>query len=140
MTVLSYSPMQWVFWYDKPSDYAGEPEIEFFERVPVVWDDTKVLHGKIGAYASLARRSGSDWFIGTITDSEARSLELSLKFLKPGVKYIAHIYSDDPSAPTRTKVRVDTKPVDSRTILKVDLSASGGQAVWIEAAAPRVSR
>jgi alpha-glucosidase len=140
MTVLSYSPMQWVFWYDKPSDYAGEPEIEFFERVPVVWDDTKVLHGKIGAYASLARRSGSDWFIGTITDSEARSLELSLKFLKPGVKYIAHIYSDDPSAPTRTKVRVDTKPVDSRTILKVDLSASGGQAVWIEAAAPGVSR
>jgi hypothetical protein len=32
MSVLSYSPMQWMFWYDKPSDYAGEPEIEFFER------------------------------------------------------------------------------------------------------------
>jgi alpha-glucosidase len=133
MGVVSYSPMQWLFWYDKPSYYEGEPEIEFFERLPVVWDDTKVLHGKIGVHASLARRSGSDWFIGSITNSEAREMEISLNFLKPGLQYTAHIYSDDPSAATKTKVRVDTKPVNSRTVLKVDLRASGGQAVWIEA-------
>ena len=66
MAVVSYSPLQSIFWYDKPSEYHGEPEIEFFQHVPTVWDDTKVINGEIGKFATIARRSGDDWFVRTI--------------------------------------------------------------------------
>jgi alpha-glucosidase len=99
--------------------------------VPTVWDDTKVINGEIGKFATIARRSGDDWFIGTINDNEPRELKLPLNFLNAGKNYVAHIYSDDNSIPTRTHVAVETRPVDSLATLDVPLQAAGGQAVWI---------
>jgi alpha-glucosidase len=131
MAVVSFSPLQFIFWYDRPSDYHGEPEIEFFRHVPTVWDDTKVLNGAIGKYATIARRSGEEWFVGTINDREPRTLKVPLDFLDPHRRYLAHIYSDDDSVPTRTHVAVKTLPVDARTVLGVPLRPAGGQAVWI---------
>jgi len=131
MAVVSYSPLQWIFWYDRPSMFGGEPEIEFFQHVPTVWDDTKVINGEIGKFATIARRSGDDWFIGTINNREPRELKVSLAFLDGGKKYTAHLYSDDQSVATRTKVGIETRAVDSRTILNVPLRAAGGHAVWI---------
>ncbi|MBP8304677.1 MAG: glycoside hydrolase family 97 C-terminal domain-containing protein, partial [Phycisphaerae bacterium] len=133
MAVVSFSPLQWLFWYDRPSQYNGEPEVEFFRRVPTVWDDTKVIHGEIGQYATIARRSGEDWFMGTINNSQARPLQIPLTFLTPGKAYTARIYFDDPTVQTRTQVGIKTQPVDARTVLDVPLLAGGGQAVWIEA-------
>jgi alpha-glucosidase len=131
MAVVSYSPLQWIFWYDRPSMYNGEPEIEFFRQVPTVWDETKVVNGKIGQYATIARRSGDDWFVGTINSSEPRQLPVPLTFLAEGRKYTAHIYSDDDTVTTRTKVGIQTRPVDAKTTLDVPLHAGGGQALWI---------
>jgi alpha-glucosidase len=131
MAVVSFSPLQSVFWYDKPSDYHGEPEIEFFQHVPTVWDDTKVLAGEIGQYAAIARRRGDEWFVGVINDDEPRALNLSLAFLDPGRKYTAHIYADDPSVPTRTHVAVTTRLVDGKTLLNVPLKPTGGEAIWL---------
>jgi alpha-glucosidase len=131
MAVVSYSPLQSVLWYDRPGMYQGEPEIEFFRHVPTVWDETKVINGEIGKYATIARRSGADWFIGTVNDSDPRQLTLPLDFLARGGQYLAHIYSDDDSAPTRTHVSVETRPVNSLTTLEVPLKSAGGQAVWI---------
>jgi alpha-glucosidase len=131
MAVVSYSPLQWIFWYDTPSLYNSEPEIEFFHQVPTVWDETKVINGKIGEYATIARRSGDGWFIGTINDSKERDLQIPLSFLAPGKQYVAHIYSDDDSVATRTKVGIETRAVDSTTILDAKLKSGGGQAVWI---------
>jgi hypothetical protein len=131
MAVISYSPLQSIFWYDRPDMYHGEPEVEFFQQVPTVWDDTKVINGEIGKFATIARRSGDDWFIGTINDNEPRELKLPLNFLNAGKNYVAHIYSDDNSIPTRTHVAVETRPVDSLATLDVPLQAAGGQAVWI---------
>jgi alpha-glucosidase len=135
MAVMSYSPLQWIFWYDRPSMYSGEPEIEFFRQVPTVWDETKVVNGKIGQYATIARRSGDDWFVGTINSSEPRQLQVPLAFLAEGRKYIAHVYADDDSVTTRTKVGIQTRPVDAKTALDVPLHAGGGQALWITTAA-----
>ena len=81
-----------------------------------------------------ARRSENDWFVGTITNDCARSLELSLNFLPKGVKYIATIYSDDSTATTKTKVRVEKEKVDASTVLKIKLVAWGGQAIWLRIA------
>jgi alpha-glucosidase len=131
LAVVYYSPVQTVFWYDKPSDYRGEPEIEFLKHVPTVWDDTRVLQGGIGKYITTARRSGADWFVGTITNDSARTLRVPLGFLSPHQKYTAHLYTDDPSVPTRTHVRVETREVDDHTVLDVSLLPSGGQAIWL---------
>jgi alpha-glucosidase len=131
MAVISFSPLQWLFWYDRPSDYHGEPEIEFFEKVPTVWDDTRVLQGEIGEFASIARRNGDDWFIGTINNGQPRELKLPLNFLAPGKEYTAHVYVDDDSVATRTKVGVETRTVNSATVLAAPLKAAGGQAIWL---------
>jgi alpha-glucosidase len=131
MAVVSFSPLQWIFWYDTPDEYQGEPEIEFFRKVPTVWDDTKVINGRIGQYATIARRSGNDWFIGTINNSEPRRLQVPLAFLVEGRKYVAHLYSDNNSVAARTKVGLETREVDSATTVDVPLVAGGGQAIWI---------
>ncbi|MFB3825175.1 MAG: glycoside hydrolase family 97 catalytic domain-containing protein [Bryobacteraceae bacterium] len=131
MAVVSFSPLQWIFWYDRPSMYNGEPEVEFFRRVPTVWDETRVVHGRIGRFATIARRSGREWFLGTINNSEPRELDIPLSFLAEGESYTARIYADDDAVQTRTKVGIETRPVTSRTTLKARLRPGGGQAVWI---------
>lgn len=143
--VCFYSPWQFLYWYDRPfaapSDKGGagnsrhligdEPELEFFDRVPTVWDDTRVLQGRIGEYAVIARRSGDEWFVGAMNANQPRTLEIPLEFLNAGRKYAASIYSDDPAAPTRTHVRIDRLEADSATVLQADLTARGGQAMHL---------
>lgn len=132
MAVVSFSPLQWIYWYDKPGEYNDEPEIEFFRKVPTVWDETQVINGRIGEFATIARRSGKSWFVGTINNSQPRQLQIPLDFLDEGSEYTASIYYDDESVTTRTNVGIKRRPVDSKTILDVSLTAGGGQAVWIK--------
>jgi alpha-glucosidase len=131
MAAVYYSPLQTLYWYDKPSAYHGEPEIEFFEKIPTTWDETKVLQGEIGQYITTARRSGEDWFVGTMTNNDARRLRLPFDFLTKGKKYMAKIYSDDTTVTMATKVKVETRKVNASTVLTVSLLPSGGQAIWI---------
>lgn len=134
LPVIFYSPLQYMFWYDKPSDYGGEQEIEFWDALPTVWDDTKVLAGEIGKYVTVARKSGVNWFVGSVTNTEPRELKISLTFLEKGKEYEATIYYDDPAVNTQTHVGIEKRKVDSSTSLIVKLSASGGQAVLIKPA------
>jgi len=143
--VCVYSPWQFLYWYDRPprspSEKGGaggskhligdEPELEFFDHVPTVWDETHVIHGQIGQYAVIARRSGRQWFIGCMNADEPRTLEVPLDFLAKNERYTAHIYRDDETVPTRTHVRIERRPVDAKTVLTVPLSAKGGQAIRI---------
>jgi len=143
--VCFYSPWQFLYWYDRPqaspqktggaggaeTGIGNEPELEFFDHCPTVWDDTKVIHGSIGEYAVMARRSGDKWFIGCMNSGRPRSFNVSLEFLDAGSKYIAHLYSDDPTVPTRTHVRIERFVVDRDTELKMAVSAKGGQAIRI---------
>ena len=131
LPVIYYSPLQYMFWYDTPDKYEGEPEIEFWDALPTVWDDTKVLAGEIGKYVSVARRSGQNWFLGTITNTDARELKLRLSFLDKHRDYEAVIYSDDPTVNTRTHVGIQKIKVNDTTELIVKLPASGGQAALI---------
>ena len=131
LPVIYYSPLQYLYWYDKPEDYQGEPELAFWDVLPTVWDDTKVLTGEIGKYISVARRSGDKWFIGSITNTEARELNISLSFLEKGKTFEATIYFDDPKVDTRTHVGIRKIKVDSNTELNIKLSPSGGEAILI---------
>jgi len=130
LSVVMYSPFQFLFWYDKPAAYENEPEIEFFEKVPTTWDETQIADGVIGKYITTVRRSGKDWFVGSITNNDARTLTLSLDFLEEGIKYNASIYSDDLSLTTRTKVAIKRKIVDNNQTLDMVMPAKGGQAIW----------
>jgi len=123
--------LQTLFWYDKPSNYHGEPEIEFFKQVPTVWDETIVLDGKIGQYATIVRRNGDDWFIGAINNNQERHVQIPLTFLPPGKDYVANIYSDDDTVQTKTKVGIERRTVNRSTKLDVLLRAAGGQAIWL---------
>ena len=131
MTVISYSPVQSVFWYDKLSAYQGESEVRWFEQVPTVWDDTRVVAGEIGLYAAEARRSGTDWFVGIVNGMNAREMTLPLNFLNPGRRYEAELYTDDASIQTRTHVRIATQKVTSSTVLTLPLLDSGGAGIHI---------
>lgn len=132
LAVVAYSPLQFLYWYDKPEDAQDEPELEFFDNVSTVWDDTKVLDGEIGKHVTIARRKANDWFVGTVTNTEQRELKIPLTFLTPGKKYQANIYYDDPASKVRTKVSIKRITVTSKSVLDAKLIASGGQAVWIK--------
>ncbi len=145
--VCFYSPWQYLYWYDRPTnsynyvnggnDMITEvPEMEFYDYLPTVWDETRVLQGNIGQYAVLARRAGAQWFIGAMNANSTRTFNVPLSFLTPGQKYIANIYSQDPSVPTRTHVRIDRLVLDSAAILTMTLDASRGEAVRLLPANP----
>jgi len=131
LAAIYYSPIQTLYWYDKPSQSDNEPELEFWDRIPTAWDETKVLQGVPGEFISTARRKDDNWFVGTISNNEARTVQLKFDFLPKGQPYTASIYSDDDGVPTKTKVRVEKRVVRSETVLEVKLKASGGQAVWL---------
>lgn len=130
-TVCLFSPLQFLYWYDRPSNIGDEPELEFFNNVPTVWDETKVLYGKIGEYGMIARKKGDDWFIGGINGTNARTLRVTFDFLDPEKKYSAKIYSDDPAIDTRTHVRIDSMAVDNGSVLPVSLKANNGVAIQV---------
>jgi len=128
LAVVNYSPLQLLYWYDQPSSYRGEPEIAFFDRVPTVWDDTRVIVGKVGEAVSVARRSGEDWYMGTITGDAAATLSLPLAFLETGRRYRAHLFENGDG---RAAVRQRIEEVDSGSVLTASLPAAGGQAIWL---------
>jgi len=121
----SYLPMV----CDYPADYEGQPGFEFIKAVPSNWDETKVPTAIPGQWATIARRSGEDWFVGTINSTIARTITIPLGFLRPG-RYEATIYSDAPDAATNpnhlvTSVRI-VQPGDS---IEASLISGGGQAI-----------
>ena len=68
MGVIVYSPAQFLFWNEKLDPCHERLELEFWKDIPTTWDDTKVLKGEIGKYAVIARKSGTSWYIGGITN------------------------------------------------------------------------
>jgi alpha-glucosidase len=131
LSVVYYSPLQFLYWYDTPDRYGGEPELAFFDKVKTVWDDSRAIGGEIGEYVIIARRSGSEWFVGAITNNEARSIDIPLDFLEPDKRYTATVYYDDDKATTRTKVGVKRMTVTGKSTLSANLLPSGGQAITI---------
>jgi alpha-glucosidase len=142
--VCIFSPLQFLYWYDKtvpegkenelgakPNYLGNEPELEFFDDLPTTWDETKVLYGKIGEYGIIARKKDNEWFIGGINGKMAKDFGLKYSFLTPGVKYIAKIYSDDASVNTRTHIRIDSIDIDYQSEYVARLGSNRGIALHI---------
>lgn len=126
LTVIYFSPLQYLYWYGKPEHYPDREEISFWKNLPTVWDDTKVVEGTPGQWVSVARRKGNDWYLGTITNTEARKASVPLTFLASGKTYTAEFHEDDGTG----KIRKTVRKVTAKDQLPVNLLASGGQAVF----------
>jgi alpha-glucosidase len=130
--VVLWSPMQMAA--DLIENYEGHPAFQFIRDVAVDWERTVVLDGRVGDYVVVARQArGSDeWFIGAITDEQARTLEVPLSFLQPGHRYVAEVYADGADADWLTNplpVEITRRDVDADTSLTLRLAPGGGQAI-----------
>ena len=128
--VIYESPLQMLS--DSPSNYMKEQETtDFIVNIPVVWDDIVGLDGKVGDYLLLARRSGSEWFVGALTDWTSRDMELNLSFLPAG-EYIMEIFQDginaDKYAGDYKHLKTSVKSGDK---MKIHLAPGGGWAARI---------
>ena len=135
--VVLYSPLQMAA--DLPENYEGQPAFQFIRDVAVDWDTTIVLDGQIGDHVIVARKQKARdaWFLGAITDEEARTFDVPLSFLPAGRAYVAEIYADGPGADWRDNplpVAIRRQNVDAGTTLRIEMAPGGGQAVRIRPA------
>ena len=129
-SLVFYSPLQTIFWYDKPSFYHGEPEMEWFEHLQTVFDDTKVLDGAPGENITMARRKGQEWFVAAMTNNEGSEEEIPLTFLDKEKNYLACIYTDGgEKIKTSTQVKCTYLLVNASQTMKFQLKPSGGAAI-----------
>jgi alpha-glucosidase len=137
-TICIYSPLQFIYWYDRPAGKKNNPnnegvinevaELDFYDRLPTVWDDTKVLEGQIGNFATIARKKGGEWYVGSLTNL-ARNVKIDLQFLDKNKSYTAYIYKDDASLTTLTRIAIEEKKVDYRTVLSFQIKNNNGLAI-----------
>jgi alpha-glucosidase len=110
---------------DSPSNYAREPEcMEFLAKVPSVWDETLPLGAKVGEWLMTARRSGQDFYVGAMTNEEARDLTLDTSFLPEGA-WEARIWQDGINA-DRVGIDYRKRTVAVRPGQKLDLHLAPG--------------
>lgn len=130
MYVVYESPLQMLC--DSPSNYDREPAImEFLSPVPTTWDLTKVLNASISHYVTVARKKGSDWFIGSMTNWTPRDFDLKLDFLDAG-NYALTEYADGVNADTyASDYRKSSRQVKSSDLITIHLAPGGGWAARI---------
>jgi len=131
MFVVYYAPMQMLC--DAPTAYEKYPDIlAFLADVPTTWDDTHALDGKIGEYVAIARKKGTDWYIGAMTDWSERDIILDLSFLDEG-SYQATFFTDGVNANRDAEdYQMKKYEVDGSSKIKVTLKSGGGVAVRLE--------
>jgi alpha-glucosidase len=130
--VVIYSPLQMAA--DLPANYEGQPALKFIEDVSTDWEETRVLNAEIGQYVTTVRkdRNSSDWYLGSITNEDKRTLEVKLDFLKPGKTYTATIYQDGKDADMTTNplpIDIFQKDVEATSTLILTLAPGGGTAI-----------
>ena len=133
--VVIYSPLQMAA--DAIENYEGQPALSFIENCPTTWSQTLVPNGEIGKYITVVRkeRGGDRWFIGSITNEEARNLDVALGFLDEGAAYRAIIYEDGPEADYERnpyEMTIRQIKVAKGDVLHLHLTRSGGAAIRIE--------
>lgn len=116
---------------DSPENYKGQEAVEFLKKVKTMWDDTRVLNGQIGEFITTARRSGNEWFIGSMTNSETRTMEIELNFLGAGT-YKMVAFEDAPDAAINAEnVMRTTRTVAKGDKIQLRMAPGGGFAAYL---------
>ena len=131
--IVLYSPGHMAA--DLIENYEHQPAFKFIEDVPTNWERTLVPHAAMGRYVTYVRqeRGTDNWYVGSVTDAEARNMDLALDFLGDG-KYTAIIYEDGPDADYRNNpypMTIRRQDVDRSTVIHLHLASGGGAAIQI---------
>jgi alpha-glucosidase len=135
--VVIYSPLHMAA--DLPENYLRHLDaFQFIRDVPTDWERSRTLSAQIGDYIVVARqqRNGPDWYLGALTDEQARKLDVSLDFLTPGKRYLAQLYQDAPDADYRTNplaYEITERTVTAADRLALALAPGGGTAIRFKA-------
>ena len=138
--VTLYSPLQMAA--DLPENYEKHMDaFQFIKDVAVDWEQSKYLEAEPGDYISIARQAKgtNNWFVGGITDENARTANFSLDFLEPGKYYVATLYADAKDADYQTNptaYQIKKGLVTSKTKMSVRQARSGGFALSLIEATP----
>lgn len=139
-SVVFYSPLMTLFWYDRPECYQGEPEVEWFENLQTVFDESHVIDGMPGKNVTVARRHGDEWFVGMLANNDGSDEELDLSFLDEGKTYLAYVYTDGgEDVKTATHVACTYLLVKPGDTMNFSLKARGGAAVRLVPAGAQVA-
>ncbi|WP_295332979.1 glycoside hydrolase family 97 protein [Flavobacterium sp.] len=131
--VTMYSPLQMAA--DLPENYERYPDaFQFIKDVAADWDESKYLEAEPGDYLTVVRKAKrqENWFLGAITDENARTTEIKLDFLTPGKKYQAVVYQDGSDADWEKNPKsyvIKTIQVTSKSKIKLHLAKGGGTAI-----------
>jgi alpha-glucosidase len=131
--VVLYSPIQMAA--DLPENYENNlAAFQFIVDVPTDWEESVALAGEIGDFVAYARkdRNSEDWYLGALTDEEARTLSLPLSFLDPQQTYVAEIYRDGAKANWKDNpydMIIEQRDVVRGDILSLPLAPGGGAAI-----------
>lgn len=117
---------------DSPSNYEKEQECtDFIAAIPTVWDNTVAINGEIGKYISIARQKGDAWYVGSLTNWDARTLEIDLSFLDEGA-FVAEIYKDGTNANRiASDYRKEIIDIPTNRKLSISMANGGGYAMKI---------
>lgn len=135
--VVIYSPVQMAA--DLPENYEARPDaFQFIKDVPADWETSIALDGEVGDFVVQARkeRNSDDWYLGALTDEDARIVTVPLDFLEAGRTYRAQIYRDGPDADWQSNpysIVIEQKDVTSADTLTLPLATSGGAAIRFSA-------
>jgi len=131
MYTVFESPIQMLS--DNPTHYYREPEcLQFLSKVPSVWDITVPLTAKVGDYIAVARKKGADWYVGAMTDWDARELTLDFSFLDENKTYTAEIFQDGINADRNANdYKKITRQITKNDKITIKLASGGGWAARI---------
>lgn len=129
MYVVYDSPI--AFLCDYPGNYYGEPGLEFLRAVPTVSDDIIGINGEVGEYITVAKRSGNNWFIGSMNNSQPREFNIALDFLDQG-DYEAMIFRDTKESNIDAEeLERESRAVRQGDSLTIKMASGGGYVAYI---------
>ncbi len=121
---------------DAPEAYAAKTDLfEFIKKMPAgKWDESRILHSKIGEYITTARRHEKDWFIGTVYSQKGGTLDINLDFLEDGQEYEVTFYEDTKETHCKTNpeaYQIRYGKVKKDDVVKAVMAPGGGHCMWI---------
>lgn len=119
---------------DNPKLYYRNAECtEFITQVPTIWDETRVLHAKVGEYVVVAKRKGNKWFVGGMTNDKERSVDISFDFLPDGKSYKATYFEDGINAGHQAMdYRKKTAFFEKGNTFTINMTRNGGFVAVLE--------
>ena len=135
--VVIYSPIQMAC--DLIEHYKDQPAFQFIRDVGIDWEKSVTLNGEVGDFVTIARKEKEtgNWFVGSITDEENRTIQIDFSFLDERKKYEAIIYKDGEKAhwnENPTSIEIETIKLDNSTIREFELASGGGLAISLKLA------